>query len=301
MAGQFTAVNLSQLPPPQVVEALSYEAILAECVAWMRANSSETGYDAYLESDPGMKIIEVYAYREMIVRQRINDAAKSVMLAYAVDGDLDNIGANVGLQRFVLQEADPTAVPPVPRIMESNDDFRARIQLAPEGYTTAGSEGSYIFHSMNADGQVKDVQPVSPTPGEVVVYVLGRTGDGTATETLLDKVRAALNPTTVRPMTDHVTVLSASIVDYDVQAELSIYDGPDPEVVLANSVARMRQYADEQRKIGYDVTLSGIYAALHSAGVQKVTLIKPTADVIIDEGEASFLVNLNVTQGESYV
>lgn len=301
MAGQFTAVNLSQLPPPQVVEALSYEAILAECVAWMRANSSETGYDAYLESDPGMKIIEVYAYREMIVRQRINDAAKSVMLAYAVDGDLDNIGANVGLQRFVLQEADPTAVPPVPRIMESNDDFRARIQLAPEGYTTAGSEGSYIFHSMNADGQVKDVQPVSPTPGEVVVYVLGRTGDGTATETLLDKVRAALNPTDVRPMTDHVTVLSASIVDYDVQAELSIYDGPDPEVVLANSVARMRQYADEQRKIGYDVTLSGIYAALHSAGVQKVTLIKPTADVIIDEGEASFLVNLNVTQGESYV
>lgn len=301
MAGQFTAVNLAQLPAPQVVEALSFEAILAECVAWMRANSSETGYDAYLESDPGMKVIEVYAYREMLVRQRINDAAKSVMLAYATDADLDNIGANVGLSRLVVQAEDLTTVPPTPLILESNEDFRARIQLAPEGYTTAGSEGSYIFHSMNADGQVKDVQPVSPEPGEVVVYVLSRTGDGTANEALLDKVRAALNPSTVRPMTDHVTVLSASIVDYDVDAELSIYDGPDPEVVIANSINRMKAYAEEQQKIGYDVTLSGIYAALHSAGVQKVTLKGPLADVIIDEGESSFLRTLKVVQGVSYV
>lgn len=301
MAQQFTAVNLSQLPPPAVVEALSFESILAECVAWMRANSDGTGYDAYLESDPGMKVIEVYAYREMLVRQRINDAARSVMLAYAKDSDLDQIGANVGLTRFVIQEEDQTTVPPTPRIMESNEEFRARIQLAPEGYTTAGSEGSYIFHAKNADGQVKDVQPVSPTPGSVVVYILARTGDGRANETLLDKVRAALTPKDVRPMTDKVTVLSANIVTYEIEAELSIYDGPDPEVVLANSIQAMKNYAEDQRKIGYDVTLSGIYSALHSAGVQKVTLKQPTADLIIDEGEASFMTAINVTQGASYV
>ena len=301
MAQQFTAVNLSQLPPPQVVEALSYEDILAECVAWMRANSDGTGYDAYLESDPGMKVIEVYAYREMLVRQRINDAARSVMLAYAKGSDLDQIGANVGLTRFIIQEEDPTTIPPTPEIKESDDDFRARIQLAPEGYTTAGSEGSYIFHAKNADGKVKDVQPVSPTPGSVVVYILSRDGDGKAGEALLNKVRAALTPKDVRPMTDKVTVLSANIVPYTIDAELSIYDGPDPEVVLANSIAAMKAYAEEQRKIGYDVTLSGIYAALHQAGVQKVTLNAPTADVVIDEGEAAYMTAINVVQGASYV
>lgn len=301
MAQQFTAVNLSQLPPPSVVEAMSYESILAECVAWMRANSDGTDYDAYLESDPGMKVIEVYAYREMLVRQRINDAARSVMLAYANDADLDQIGANVGLERFTLQEADPTTVPPTPKIMESNDDFRARIQLAPEGYTTAGSEGSYIFHAKNADAQVKDVQPVSPTPGSVVVYILSRQGDGTADERLIGKVRDALTPKDVRPMTDKVSVLSANIVGYTIKAELSIYDGPDPEVVLANSIAAAKTYADNQRKIGYDVTLSGIYAALHSPGVQKVTLLEPTTDLIIDEGEASFMTDIDVVQGVSYV
>jgi len=301
MAQQFTAVNLSQLPPPQVVESLSYEDILAECVAWMRANSDGTGYDAYLESDPGMKVIEVYAYREMLVRQRINDAARSVMLAYAKGSDLDQIGANVGLTRFIIQEEDPTTIPPTPEIEESDDDFRARIQLAPEGYTTAGSEGSYIFHAKNADGKVKDVQPVSPTPGSVVVYILSRDGDGKAGEALLNKVRAALTPKDVRPMTDKVTVLSANIVPYTIDAELSIYDGPDPEVVLANSIAAMKAYAEEQRKIGYDVTLSGIYAALHQAGVQKVTLKAPTADVVIDEGEAAYMTAINVVQGASYV
>ncbi len=301
MANQFTAVDLSPLPAPAVVELLSYESILAECVAWMRANSDGTGYDAYLESDPGMKVIEVYAYRELLVRQRINDAARSVMLAYAKGSDLDQIGANVGLTRFTIQEADPTTVPPTPKIMEGDEDFMSRIQLAPEGYTTAGSEGSYIFHAKNADGQVKDVQPVSPTPGAVVVYILGRSGNGTAGEALLSKVRAALNAKDVRPMTDKVTVLSANIVPYTIDAELSIYDGPDPEVVLANSIAAMKAYADKQQKIGYDVTLSGIYAALHSAGVQKVTLNQPTEDLIIDQGEASFMTAINVVQGESYV
>ena len=145
------------------------------------------------------------------------------------------------------------------------------------------------------------MQPVSPTPGSVVVYILSRDGDGKAGETLLNKVRAALTPKDVRPMTDKVTVLSANIVPYTIDAELSIYDGPDPEVVLANSIAAMKAYAEEQRKIGYDVTLSGIYAALHQAGVQKVTLNAPTADVVIDEGEAAYMTAINVVQGASYV
>ena len=64
--------------------------------------------------------------------------------------------------------------------MESDPDFRRRIQLAPEGFSVAGPEGAYIFHALSADPGVLDACATSPSPGEVVVTVLARAGDGTA-------------------------------------------------------------------------------------------------------------------------
>jgi phage-related baseplate assembly protein len=252
-------------------------------------------FTALVESDPAFKVLEVAAYRELLLRQRVNDSAKGVMLAFASGSDLDQIGANYSVERLVLDEGDATAVPPVPPTFESDADFRARIQLSPEGYTTAGSEGSYVFHGLGADADVKDIQAVSPTPGQVTVYVLSREGDGAAPPDLIAAVEAALNAERVRPMTDQVTVLSASIVNYAITAELVLYPGPDPEVVKNASIAAATAYANAQRRIGYDVTLSGLFAALHQPGVQRVNLTAPVANLTIDDGEASHCTAITVT------
>lgn len=298
MAETFTAVNLSQLPPPQVVETLDFEAIRAEIIADFQARQAAAGqpYTSVVEGDPAYKMAEAAAYREMIVRARINQSAKAVMLAYAEGSDLDQLGANVGLQRLVVQEADNTTIPPTPRVMESDDDFRARIQLAPEGYTTAGSRGSYEYHTRSADGKIRDVQAISPTPGAVVVYISNKEGDGTATLSMLDNVKKALSNNTVRPLTDNVTVLSAAPVNYAIAAELQIYDGPDPAVVLSAAIAAVTAYTEQQKKIGYDVTTSGIIGALQQPGVHKVTLQQPTGDVVVGDGQVSYCTSINVTQ-----
>ena len=293
MAGAFTTVNLSQLPAPGVVETLDYEAILASMLADLQAR--DTAFTALVESDPAYKVLEVAAYRELLLRQRVNDAARSVMLAFATGSDLDQIGANYSVQRLVMDPGDPAAVPPVEPTYESDDDFRARIQLSPEGYTTAGSEGSYVFHGLGADADVKDIQAVSPTAGAVTVYVLSRTGNGAASAPLLAAVDAVLNADTVRPMTDNVTVLSASIVNYTITAQLVMYPGPDATVVREAALAAVTAYAEAQRRIGYDVTLSGIYAALHQPGVQRVNLTAPTANLTISNGQASYCTAITVT------
>lgn len=293
MAGAFTTVNLSQLPAPDVVEALDFEAILSAMVADLQAR--DPAFSALVESDPAYKILEVAAYRELLIRQRVNDASKAVMLAFATGADLDQIGANYSVQRLVLDPGDPAAVPPVPPTYESDNDFRARIQLSPEGYTTAGSEGSYVFHGLGADADVKDVQAVSPLPGQVTVYVLSRSGTGAASPELLDAVTAALNAERVRPMTDQVTVLSASIVNYTITAELVLYPGPAPEVVRQAAENAVTAYAEAQRRIGYDVTLSGLYAALHQPGVQRVNLTAPAANLTIADGQASYCTAIDVT------
>lgn len=293
MAGAFTVVNLSQLPAPNVVEALDFETILAAMIADLQER--DPTFTALVESDPAYKILEVAAYRELLLRQRVNEAAKAVMLAYATGSDLDQLGANVGVQRQVITPADDTTVPPTPAVMESDEDFRARIQLSPEGYTTAGSEGSYVFHGLGADADVKDIQAISPEPGKVTVYVLSRTGDGTAPTSTINAVAATLNGETVRPMTDEVTVLSANIVNYTITAELTLFPGPDATVVLQSAIDAVTAFAEAQRRIGYDVTLSGLYHALHQPGVQNVNLTSPTASLVLGDGQASYCTAINVT------
>ena len=180
-------------------------------------------------------------------------------------------------------------------VYESDDDLRRRIQLADEQLNTAGSRGSYVSLTLNADQLVKDADAISPDDGLITVYVLSRTGDGTADETLISTVEAALNDEDARPMTDNVTVLSATIVEYSIEAEITVYPGPDAAVVLANAIAAAQSYADSTRKMGYDIKLSAVYAALHQPGVQHVDLSEPAADITVDQGEASYCTLFDIT------
>lgn len=289
----FTTIDLSTLPAPSVVEPLSFETIFAEMLADLQ-DRDET-FSALVESDPAYKILEVAAYRELLLRQRVNDASRAVMLAYATGSDLDQLGALFGVVRLTITPADTEAIPPVPAVMESDAEFRRRIQLSLEGFSTAGPEGAYIFHALAADGDVLDVSAVSPNPGEVVVTVLSRTGTGTAGAPLLSTVEDALNDDSVRPLTDLVTVQSATIVNYAVEAEIYTYPGPDSGTVIAEAEAALDAYIASVRKIGRDITLSGIYAALHRPGVQRVDLIAPVADVAIETDEAGHCTAIDIT------
>lgn len=297
MAGAYTQVNLSQLQPPDVIEALDFEAIFAAMLADLQAR--DPIFTALVESDPAFKILEVAAYREVLLRQRINDAAKSVMLALATGADLDQIAANYNVQRLVIDAGDPVAVPPVPPTYESDVDFRNRILLSLEGYTTAGSVGAYQFHALSADADVKDVSVASPPllPGRVDVAILSRTGNGAAPTPLVNTVYGALNADTVRPLCDTVVVQSASIVNYSVTAVLTLYPGVGQEATLAAAQAAAQAYAADMHRIGRDITRSGLFAALHQPGVQNVNLTAPAADVVIAWNQAAWCTGINVTVG----
>ena len=289
----YTTIDLSTLPAPDVVETLDYEVILAAMLADLQAR--DPAFTALLESDPAYKILEVCAYRETIIRQRVNDAARATMLAYALGADLDQIGALLGVTRLEVEPADLDAVPPVAAVMESDTEFRRRIQLSLEGFSTAGPQGAYVFHALSADGDVLDAGATSPSPGNVTVSVLSRTGSGTAGAPLLAAVDAALNAESVRPLTDNVTVQSASIVNFTVTAGLYTYPGPDSSVILAQAIAALDAYIESVHRIGRDVTLSGIYAALHQPGVQRVNLTAPSANLTISTTQASYCTARTIT------
>lgn len=295
MASAYTKVDLSQLAAPNVIEALDFETILGAMLADLI--SRDTSFTALVESDPAYKILEVAAYRELLIRQRVNDAARAVMVAYATGADLDQIAANYDVARLLITPADDTTIPPTAAVYESDDEFRTRIALSLEGYTTAGSRGSYIFHALSADGDCKDVSVTSLIPGTVNVAVLSRTGNGEAPAETINAVTIGLNDEVVRPLCDTVVVDSAIITEYNIQAALTLFPGTGQAEVLAAAQAAAEAYAAAQHRIGRDITRSGIYAALHQPGVQNVNITAPVADIVIGWNEAAYCTGVTLTIG----
>ncbi|WP_145491115.1 baseplate assembly protein [Yersinia rohdei] len=297
-----STIDLSQLPAPLAVEALDYETLLAERKAELTALYPADEQEAImrtlsLESEPLVKLLQENAYRELVLRQRVNEAAQAVMVAYANSSDLDQLAANNNVSRLVIIPANNNAIPPVAAVMESDADFRLRIPQAFEALSVAGPTGAYEAHARSADGRVADASALSPSPACVTVTVLARAGNGEASPELLEIVRAALNDEDMRPVADRVTVQSAAIVDYQIDAVLYIYPGPEAEPVRAAAQARLEIYINTQRCLGRDIRTSAIYAALHVEGVQRVELNAPLADVVLDSTKAAYCTSAVLTVG----
>jgi phage-related baseplate assembly protein len=301
MAATITTVDLSQLPAPTVVQQLNFEDIVAAMIADLQARAIADGneYTALLESDPGYKIIEVCAYREMLLRQDMNEGAQAVMLAYATGSDLDQIGANYDCLRLTITPEDDTTVPPTAAVMETDTAYRARIQLSMERFSCAGPTGAYKSLTLAASSDVLDANVYSPTPGTVAVVVLSRTGNGTAPQATLDAVTAALNAENVRPLCDTVEVVGATINNYSINATLTFFQSVDIDTVMANALAAVQAYVTACHAVGRTVAIAGIIGALMQPGVANVTLNAPgiTADQVNDSTHASYCTGITLTSG----
>lgn len=272
------SMDMSLLPAPAVIEVLDFEVILAQRLASFRERYPD--YDLVLESDPAYKLLEEMAYQELLMRQRINDAAKACMLAYAKGTDLDNLAANYQVTRLVVTPANPNAVPPVAAVLEDDERFRERIQLAPEGITTAGPVDSYRFHALTASAQVGDVGIDSPIPGTVRVTVLSTDPSGIPTEALLDTVRAALNAEKIRPLCDSVPVQAPEIFETTIEAIVYRKEGAVGDVAVINARAALALWLVKIRRLAAGLPHSGIDAALHQPGVSRVVITTPPADML---------------------
>ncbi|MBZ7408211.1 baseplate assembly protein [Klebsiella grimontii] len=292
-------IDLSQLPSPTIIEELDFETILAEVKAVMVAAFPDDQQSAVaaamtLESEPLNIIAQAMAYRELLLRQRINEGAAACMLSHSTGDDLDNIAANLDTERLVITEATDTA----DAVMESDEALRLRAQAAFEGMSVAGPSAAYEYFARSASGQVVDARATSPSPAEVVVAVLSTEGDGTASTELLAAVAAAVNDEEVRPLGDRVTVQSAEIVPYDIDATLYLYPGPESEPIINAAMAALKAFlADNDKKIGRDIVRSAISAALHVQGVQRVVINTPADDLQIDNTQAARNTGYTVDNG----
>ncbi|EIX7349994.1 baseplate J/gp47 family protein [Escherichia coli] len=302
-----TTIDLSLLPPPDAIEEPEFETLLDAMRETIIAQFPDTQQDAVrrtLALDSAMLTIiaQAFTYREMLWRTRVNEAVYAVLLSEAENSDLDQIGANFQVERLLITPADETTIPPTEAVYEDDDAFRERIQLSWARLSTAGARNAYHYFAKSADPDVLDVKAYGPEThsqeGRIYLYVLSRTGDGTAPQSLLDQVAASVNDDEIRPLTDFVSVRSAEIVPYDVVAEIHTPYGVDTAVVTENAREALKTYTDKVHRIGQIAACSGIDAALHRPGVVTVRLISPTGDIIPAMGQAPWCRSIRLTRTE---
>ena len=169
---------------------------------------------------------------------------------------------------------------------ETDDHLRTRIQAAPNRFSVAGPTGAYRYYALSADASIIDAQVTSPAPGQVNVYVLtgpitqqpalAPNGVAVAGSTLLTEVQNVLSADAVRPLTDTVTAVAVTEVDYQITGVVTLYTDAEPVSTMTAVNAAAQNYAIAlASRIQRDIVPSQIVESLSLPGVYEVTLTSP--------------------------
>ncbi|WP_353286456.1 baseplate J/gp47 family protein [Wolbachia endosymbiont (group A) of Crataerina pallida] len=253
-----------------IIEKLSYEEIFSRMKEELVCRD-ET-FSALVESDPAIKVLEVAAWRELLLRQRINESVKSNLLKFATGEDLDNLAEFYGVER---------------QKEEDDERFRKRIKAKIAGWSTGGSKEYYKYHALSADSRVKDALVESPIPGKVQISILSTelSITGIVLEELLKIVRKQVNRDDIRVLTDTVTVIGCNITEIDIHSRMSISPVISKEEIKKQFIKKF----EANRRLGWNVTRSWIIANLFVEGVENVELIEPREDVVVLGNECAVL------------
>ena len=271
------APELAGLPTPQVLETLRFETVFDALLRDFQVRYPQ--YSALLASDPAIKLIEVAAYRELLLRARINEAARANLLAFAVGNDLEHLGAFYGVSRLPQEQDEP---------------LRRRIRARIMGFANAGGAAHYRYWALSASPEVADVAVDSPGPGRVRISVLPTGHSDTVPEALLETVRATVLRDDVQVLTDTVEVVPVSLVPVTVSAQIWLY--PDTPMAVFDGLApRLTRELAQAAVLGWDLTQSWLIGQLQQPGVHKVALIHPDADIRIHSTQAVRLTDVQLT------
>ena len=253
------APDLTQLPPPEVVENLDFETILQVHRADLLARYPEAAAVIDLESEPLNKLLQAHAYRELLYRQRVNEAARAHLLAFATGADLDHKAAFYGLTRLAG---------------ENDERLRARVQLRIKSLAGNGTREAYELTAMTASQNVRDARATQPFPGRV--HLLLWCHDAAQAEATLATVVAAINADDGRPLGVPVTVALARARAINITAAIEREAGA-PADLAQRLVVTLADALAAYARLGRDVPRSWITARLHTAQVAAVRFPDPAA------------------------
>lgn len=318
----------NQLAEPEIVKVSRFEDLLAEfkaeVVAYVATKSPELAarLSESIENEAELitMLLEAFTLRLQGQERKYNAKIKQMLAWWAEGSNLDARLADVGLSRQMIDPGDPNAYPPVEPTYEDDDSARLRYYLAPHAPAagsrlhyrreamTLGNRAqvkvespsagvvvvTYTFGEDSIVASIKDGNGRRTAPGEVMVTMLSRDGNGSASEEMVAAARAHFARDDVRPETDKVTVQGAAIVPYRIKATVYINPGPDASLVDSEAAKKLQAYADQCHVLGGRVDTSWIDYQLHAAGAARVQVDEPSSSVICTDFQAPYCMGIDL-------
>ena len=312
---RFPVIRPELLQRTQVLETISADLIIEDRMGRFKLRWSEEDppnaaqYDTgHLEFDPIKIVTENAVFFETLLRDRVNQAARAVMLAYAFGSNLDAIASRY-----------PGGVPRMEG--ETDDHYRRRIWLSPNILGPHGTTESYAFYALTAlgDNIVRDAAAFT-TRGTGVVTIpvlLDKPWPKMSEQQILaeitrqyktgltDPLRVSFNTEatggsvipssdqilqiykyiiadTRKGLTDEIVIARPKVQSLRYQIDVKTFPGYDTPSVLTNVVTNLMNLIEQQRWLGYDHTILAIDGALSNAGgVYNRIIHSPPGDVTV--------------------
>lgn len=185
--------------------------------------------------------------------------------------------------------------------IESDENFRERIQIAPESFSVAGARGAYEYFARSAHQDIIDVAVIGPPdiePGYVEIYPL-MAGGIIPTSEILDAVLKTCNADDVRPLTDFVSVHAPKIVNYDLDVIYYIdraraVQSSELQIAIEKSIQDWIIW--QRSKLGRDLNPSELNHRMIAAGAKRTEINSPIFRVLA-ASELAVVNSLKITFG----
>lgn len=264
-------LNLAALQAPEAIQNLPVETILAEIKSDLIGRYPAVEPTLQLESALTTKLIEAVSYREVLMRARINDVIKALLLAYAAGANLDHLAAFYEVVRLPG---------------ETDEALRERVALENKGRSTGGSKYWYEAAARRADVRVRSAtvyrDPMLPI---IRIAVLSTEGNGIPSQGILDAVSSVVQSDMVRLVNDTIIVEAAVTQGTDVEADVWLLPTAAAGVIGQLEPA-LRAAWTAEASVGFDLEPSWLRARLHLPGVKRVDILSPSGPVIVPDGTA---------------
>jgi len=210
-------------------------------------------------------------------------------------GDLGNIPAGVITEIVDRYEFYGTVenITPVTggRESETDDEYRTRLELLPESFTSAGAEGAYIYWLLQASVIVTDARILTPSANHLDIYVIN--GQTLLSQEQKDAILDYLYnepQKKIRAMGDVIQILDPLIINFTLDINFQLYENAAENAVdvEAQLLSALTDYTNGF-KMGTELLLQDIeYICKSNKNIRKITFNDLTLDII--PAETSILI-----------
>lgn len=303
-----TAIDLSRLPVPPIIEVLSANGLLKDFIDrflafWAEQRLVDPTLPAFdeqgLQTNPAIVAGRAWSYLRLLDRQRVNDGLRALLAPLATGANLDILVAARNIQREISAPATSTSA----AVMEGDESLLRRF-LESFDRLSAGSTAGHLFEARKAWPQSEDKTlglwdarvngyAVHKRRGDIHLVLIGPFGRlPTVEERML--VHEAVHAPAIDKEGVAVYVQAAKRAEYAASLVLEIPPGPDPSLMVAEAKARVEAVATERMRIGGEIPPGLLAGAAYGASIIKVRDITPVA-IAADPYTVPVMTSLTIT------